>query len=399
MSINLVSESTAREMANALALIAIAQAGNASQIESPRAVQQIVRQGLGSKAYPVGSRLEAAHSAYGAIAFDVLAHDVHKKPGDPDAHTMTLLMRDCVYNRLMDAPELLWANTTDAALPAGTYNFTLYKGGNGGRTEEDGTYQFTTTQPIPVGGGFTHPKVGAWYENAASYTPANITGNAITTYGADRATIETGIAVTAGSEGTSLGTASNAQSDIVNTVGSFNSVMRRAYGSNNWGESAARQWLNSAAAANAWWKAQTPFDLPPSYANADGLLAGFDADFLAAVGAVDITTARNNSYEIGGVTGGSYTTRDKFFLLSMTEVGFGKNGQIEEGSVLPYYIGATEADRIKYDISSPTPARHWWLRSPYLSNSNSVRNVTIAGGLSNSTASNGYGLAAACVIY
>lgn len=363
------------------------------------AVAELVRAGMGEAAFPVGSQFAVQHSEYGTLLFDVVGHNHHKKPGDPDAPTMTLLMHHCIYGCQIDASELLWANTGDSALAAGTYNFTLYKGSNGGQTYEDGTYQFTTTKPIPAGGGWTHNKVGNWYANAADYKPENITSGTVTTYDAAGTVLESGLAVTAGSDGTALGTASNAKADCVNTIGTFNSVMRRAYGSNNWAESAARQWLNSSAAANGWWQRQTIFDMVPNYANKAGSLAGLDPDFVDALGAVDIVTARNTIYEMGDTLGGSYTTRDKLFLPSMAEIGLGSNDSVAEGSVLPLYDGATQTDRIKYDQAAQTTARYWWLRSPLPWNAVRVRIVYPSGALNYSLATNDYRLAAACVIY
>lgn len=373
--------------------------GLSSAIDSWKNVPKIIRNGFGPKVLPVGSRLVVSHNEYSNIEIDVAAHNHHKKPGDPDAPTMTLLMHHCIYGRQIDASELLWSNTGDSALAAGAYNFTLYKGSNGGKTYEDGTYQFTTTKPIPAGGGWTHNKVGDWYANAADYKPENITSGTVTTYDAAGTVLESGLAVTAGNGGTALGTASNAKADCVNTIGTFNSIMRRAYAGNNWAESAARQWLNSSAAANSWWQRQTIFDLVPNYANKAGFLAGLDPDFVDALGAVDITTARNTIYEMGDTLGGSYTTRDKLFLPSMTEIGLGSNDSVAEGSVLPLYAGATQTDRIKYDQAAQTTACYWWLRSPNPLSANYVRNVSPSGALSSSGASFGAGLAAACVIY
>lgn len=362
-------------------------------------VQQLVQQGLGPVAFPVGTRFKTHHTEYGDIIWDVAAHNHHKKPDDPDAPTMTLLMHHCIFSRQIDASELLWANTGDSALAAGAYNFTLYKGSNNGETYEDGTYQFATTKPIPAVGGWTHNKVGNWHANAADYKPENITNGTVTTYDAAGTVLESGLAVTAGSGGTALGTASNAKADCVNTIGTFNSVMRRAYGSSNWADSASRQWLNSSAAANSWWQRQTIFDMVPSYANKAGFLAGLDPDFVDALGAVDIVTARNTIYEMGDTLGGSYTTRDKLFLPSMTEIGLGSNDSVAEGSVLPLYDGATQTDRIKYDQAAQTTARAWWLRSLGPRGAGVIRVVYPSGALGSSYATNDYGLAAACVIY
>ena len=363
------------------------------------AIAELVRAGMGEAAFTVGSQLAVQHSVFGTLLFDVAAHNHHKKPGDPDAPTMTLLMHHCIYSRQINASELLWANTGDSALAAGTYNFTLYKGSYDGQTYEDGTYQFTTTRPIPAGGGWTHNKVGVRYSNAADYKPENITSGTVTTYDAEGTVLESGLAVTAGSDGTVLGTASNSKANCMNTIGTFNSVTRRAYGSNNWAESAARQWLNSSAAANSWWQRQTIFDLAPSYANKEGFLAGLDPDFVDALGAVDITTARNTIYEMGDTLGGSYTTRDKLFLPSMAEIGLGSNGSVAEGSVLPLYDGATQTDRIKYDQIEPTSVRYWWLRSASSWNASGIYFINYSGELNFSTAISNYGMAAACVIY
>ena len=371
---------------------------NVRQSSKWGAIRYAVQDGDGPTKYPVGSQLSVHHDEYGTIVFDVVAHDLHKKPDDPTAHTMTLMMHDCINNRQIDASEMLWANTGKTALAAGTYNFTLYKGGYNGQTGEDGTYQFTLAKPIPAGGGWTHSQVGTPRASTAGYKPANIIGAYVTTYDANRNAIETGVAVTAGSGGTALGTASNAKANCVNTVGTFNSVSRRSAGSNNWQQSAVRQWLNSDAAANEWWQKQTAFDMRANYASAAGFLNGIDADFLSVLGAVDITTAKNTVYEVDA-TGGSYVTRDKVFCASMTEIGLGNNGDIAEGGVMGLYDGATATDRIKYDIAAPTTARNWWLRSPGRMVSNSTNVIKSDGGLTTNSAYAGNSVAACCVIY
>ena len=401
--LNIFTEGTQKQILDELrlqnSLVKVLASG--WNIDDFQTVQELVRGGGGKRYFPVGTQFAVPHSAYGGgtIIFDVVDHDGYKNPADAEAHSMTLLMHDCIYGRAVDASEMLWANSGDAALPAGTYNFTLYKGGNGGRTEEDGTYQFTTTQPIPAGGGWTHNKVGNWYEDTANYKPENITSGVVTTYDASGNQIEGNLTVTAGSGGTSLGTASNAQGDIVDTVGRFNSVMRRAYGSNHWGESAIRQWLNSADAANAWWKRQTIFDLPVSYANVAGFLNGLDPAFLGIVGEVDVVTAYNTIYNVDGNKAGTYTTRDKFFLASREELGYGTENNTSESKVFAFYDGAENVDKIKYDISATETARYWWLRSPYPFLAKDVRGVIPDGMLGYYSASIGCGAAAACVIY
>lgn len=361
-------------------------------------VRDVVRQGLGPKAFPVGSVLRTTHTTYGDILWRVMAHnhDIHK--ADPTRPTMRLEMISCIYNMQVDAPELLWANTGASELPAGTYNFALLKADYAGDIREDGTYQFTTEQAIPVGGGFRHSQAGAWKASTELYVPANIIGDRLTTYNASGEAIESNLSVTVGSGGTALGTASRNWADTINIIGRFNSTQRNAYGSNNAGESGVRQWLNSDLGANLWWVKKTPFDLEPSYANQPGFLAGFDADFLDALVTVDNICARNTIYEEGGTLGGSYVTTDKMFRPSMTELGLGVNNAIAEGAVLDYYEGTTALERIKFDIAIPATARYWWLRSPHPSLAHTMRYILPDGALHNHHAYNGYGVAPDCVI-
>ena len=170
------------------------------------------------------------------------------------------------------------------------------------------------------------------------------------------------MSVAEGTGGTNLGTADGNSPNM-------NHSHRLRYGSNNYGESAIRQYLNSNAAANAWWQPSNIFDRPPSYANVAGFVNGLPADFVDVLGAVDIDVIRNTIYEVDGVKGGSYTLRDKFFLPSMTELGLGKNNSIAEGAVLAYYASA-----------------------------NNVRYVNLDGALYDNYADVGLGAAPACVI-
>lgn len=348
-------------------------------VDSWTSVQQAMRLGLAPKAFPDGTQFQAPHAVYGNVVWEVVARNAEKKPGDPTAPTMTLLMRDVIYTRQFDAVNSL-CYCADG-LPAGTYNFSLLAGYDvdygGGKT-----YQFTLTNPVPAGGVLVFPwsyNVQASTVKVSSY-PTRVSTVAIES-----------VSVSEGSGGTSLGTADGLTPNM-------NHTHRIRYGSNNWAESAARQWLNSDKVANAWWEPQTIFDRPPAYANAAGFLGGFGEDFLAVLGKPAITTARNTVFEVGGTTGGSYTTADTFFLASMKNVGFGQNNSLDEGVLWDAYDGAQNADRIKYDIASAATARHWWLRSPHPTNANFVRSAITDGSLNYNYAITALGLAAACVI-
>ncbi len=304
------TNTTLGQISTELGLLAISNAGD---LNDPTTMARLVRAGLGEIAYPVGSQVTVTHSVYGDLVFDVAAHNFHKKTGDENAPTMTLLMHEAIKGFNFDNEEMLWANTTGAALPAGTYNFTLHYGFYGS-TAEDGTYQFTTTKEIPKNGGFRHSKLGS-----KSPKKANVTDGTITTYDASGTAVESSLAVTEGSEGTALGTASEYKKFCVNTIGTFNAAGRSYGGSNNWAESDLRQWLNSKADANKWWNKRTLFDLPAEYTAKAGFLNGFDRAVLNALGTVTLTTDSNGAYEADHDPSESYTTEDKAFLLRFAE--------------------------------------------------------------------------------
>ena len=217
------------------------------------------------------------------------------------------------------------------------------------------------------------------------------------TYDADNNIIESNLACTEGSEGTCLGTVSVAASSIVNMIGTFNSTQCNAYGSNIWSLSGVRQWLN--ADSTGWWVKQHMFDLAPSYSGTKGYLGDLDPAFVAILGEVEVSQKRNTVYAVDGQLSGYETTRDKVFLPSMTELNYGNNDGYAEGSVLEFYKGAGNTDRIKYDISSAPTARYWWMRSPYPWSASHVRGVGLDGSLRDNGASSGNGVAPACVIY
>lgn len=136
------------------------------------------------------------------------------------------------------------------------------------------------------------------------------------------------VGVTEGTGGTSLGTADGKATNM-------NHSHRIRYGSNNWVESAMRQYLNSDKAAGSVWTPQTKFDRHPSWnASTAGFMNGLDADFLAVIGKTTKVTCRNTVTDGGG----SDITKDKFFLLSRREVFAGNEvSNVTEGEPYPFY--------------------------------------------------------------
>ena len=152
--------------------------------------------------------------------------------------------------------------------------------------------------------------------------------------------------------------------------------MRAAYGNNRWSISNIRQWLNSSGAANSWFTKQHEYDAAPdtgnvdynavgAYADKPGFLAGFSIDVLQHFTNITNTTALCNADG-----GGSETTIDKVFLASCTEMGYGNNNGIAEGTHLSIKYPDTNS-RIK----SGTEYNYYWMRSSDVDSSYTVKLV------------------------
>ena len=326
-------------------------------------VQRLVRMGLHTKMFTVGDQFVANYNDV-PITWDVIGIN-HDTPTDKRyKNSLTLQAHDCIMDCQFDATEALYYAT--AELPAGTHVFTL----------DSGKYQFTTTQAVPVGGQVF---VSAWSGDA--YVPTTIT-----TYAADRTTIiETDLAVTSASG--------------VDTLTPVNHHQRCKYGSNNYLESAVRQFLNSNDTSFAW-TPKTNFDRPPSGApyTGGGFLKLLDQELVSVLGAVDKQVARNTVTDGGGQD----LFSDKVFLPSRVEVFGGTEGETAGESPYAFYSALAAsptneplAGRIKYLNGS---ARYWWLRSPRTGYAYLPRVVGTTGSVSDRRAGSAYGLAPACCI-
>lgn len=180
---------------------------------------------------------------------------------------------------------------------------------------------------------------------------------------------------------------------------------RKRYGNNRWIYANIRQWLNSQAAAGQWYSAQHGQDAPPSNANVwdnyneyqqeAGFLAGFSANFLAAL----LTTTRTvGKAQVDG--GGTESCTDKIFLATCTEVGL--SGDVTAGSKLAIFsndasrqakptaeaVSKSEYTNSSLNANSPW---YWWLADAYASISCNVRSVASSGALNWNDACRGNG--------
>ena len=346
---------------------------------------QLSTYGIAVTGTPIHGDAVIVHETAAKLVWDVIGIDEETPTDTQFTHSLTLGLHDCFTELQYDNREALFAFPN--GLAAGEYHFTIsaqpWYAGDVGKT-----VSFTLASAIPAGGQLV---VNNGYN-------ATMIGSSISSYanGSAATAIET-TSIAESSSGTDLGSVTNALSDDGNT----NSIQRALLGSNNWVESAMRQYLNSAAAAGSVWTPQTKFDRPPAWvANTPGFLNNVDPEFVSVLGRVNKITALNTVTD-----GGSKETKpEKVFLLSRSEVYAGDEVTGGEGAPYSYYksysdlnapgTGADE-NRIKYRNGA---AKYWWLRSPYASYAYVVRGVYPSGTLSNHYAANTSGVAPACVI-
>ena len=324
------------------------------------------------------------HETASTVIADVIGID-EEIPSDPKyTHSVTLQLHDCFTSLQFDEREALFY--AESAMPAGTYHFTLREQ-SWYAADVNKTFEFTLTQALAAGSQIC-------VTNAYN---AAITSGKVKTYSGGMSTtaIET-VDITEGNGGTDLGDVRNA------LVGqNTNSIQRALLGSNNWANSAMRQWLNSSAAAGSVWTPKTKFDRPPSWVSSiAGFLNGMDEDFVKAVGTVKKTTALNTVTDGGG----KVESDERFFLLSRSEVYGGNEVAGGEGAAYSYYAdysdlsgAGTGADtnRIKYRNNA---VQYWWLRSPNVPYAFYVRYVNTTGIVGNDGAYISIGVAPACAI-
>ena len=181
---------------------------------------------------------------------------------------------------------------------------------------------------------------------------------------------------------------------------------RQNYGNNRYRYSNISQWLNSNAAAGAWYTPQHSADHEPSstyvtynpYSGRAGLLAMIDANFVSLLLNTSIVTVKNTVTDGGGTE--SFIS--KMFLPSTTEVRLANEAGVEEGTLFPLFT-TTNSSRYAY----PTPecvsnsdyanasfntstVWHWRLRTPSSTTSQIPRHVNATGSLTQTNALVGF---------
>ena len=330
---------------------------------SPTSWAQIKREldlGHGPTILPVGSQIadtwaKDANNSYSA-PWDVVHYDA--------AGNMALNWHYAIPDGIpFDAPEAIYY-APSGGLAAGTYHIligTAY--GTGWDTAK--AIQFTLTEAMDEGDQLY---IECGTNNAND--PTN--GRAWNVYAQGSTTSKQSGTTSNGTGGTELGTIGAV--NVHRTNGNLNAISRVVYGSGRWKESAIRQWLNSSAAAGAWWTPQNGWDRPPSvHGSVRGFLAGCDSDFLNILETVTVTTALNTQEGFAETT---ETTQDKIFLPCLEnwyinpqlagegdEWDYYKALAQEAGLAGKFQQGQTYEILKKYRVDATTSAVTVWLRS------------------------------------
>lgn len=333
------------------------------------------------------------HETAAQIVFDIVAFDKDTPADSQFTHSMTLMSHYVTTTSFQfDAVELLHYCKT--AMSAGTYNFTLIHGQYGGGTDNDGTYYFTTTKEIPIGGGWRIDGWGGWESSL------NVLNKKISTYDASGNVLESGLIITSGTSGTSLGNYSARSADYTADELTYkNSIEKQGAGNNNYGRSAVRQYLNSEGIAGNWWRKQTVFDLANNYKAQAGFLHGLDKSFISSLGKVKVQCKTDSVFD-GNAT--EYFCEDKFFIPSENQVRFSVYGDEKPDypyweSLIPSKNNSANDFRIKYTKGGTSP-QYWWTRSTYRGYGNRIYIVGITGAYSHNGAIDVNGLVPACCI-
>ena len=260
-----------------------------------------------------------------------------------------------------------------------------------GTTKQDGNFGFTAPGDIPVGAKIRHSELGKYKSSADDYTKAKILSGTWTIYAADYSVLYSNVETIEDDTGTLLGTVTAFDPQYLdNNVAHVNFTQRNANGSNRAAHAAHGKWLNSDAAGAgsgaiaSWWTPSDEFDMP-IVSTLPGWLHGLDPEFRARLAKVWKRTAKSIADGYG-----YDDTQELVWVPSMTEIFGSNNNSIVETSpkgsagdpnwtgAYPLYVGATNADRIKYQSAT---ARYWFLRSPHPSFASLVRYVNTDGSL------------------
>ncbi len=342
------------------------------------------------------------HETAGELLFDIADFNKHHPANRNLNHSIQLLCSEAVAGFPYNPTQAL-AVVKSGSLPAGSYYFGVDANYDATyNSHEDGNIAFfVLTQPVPEGGQIMLSWPGnTLLKNAKISTYAKFSATAIESNIAIEMTDAVSVSVH------DLGTITNGElaEQIAGTTGAtmlVNNANRARYGSNDVRSAAMLQWLSSTK-KSGWHEQVSPFDRPLT-TPAAGFLYGVDPAFLAILGKVKLRSAFNTVCkclsDVGDTTANYYDGEHLGWLPSMTELGWGANNSVVEGSpdsegnvgtaaeaIFALFQGASNADRIRRNNGT---ARYWFLRSPNPSYAGDERRVTTDGSLTDYYARSG----------
>lgn len=357
-------------------------------------LQAIVDEGRAAAVLPVGTRIDDNWEKAAGTKYEAPWDVVHHYADGSMALCWHYAYPDGIN---FDAPEAIYYAGEDG-LAAGTYYIEIaYKYGDGWLVGNK--IYFTLTSAMDA-----DDQLFIDCGKDAKNDPAN--GRTWKVFAKGGTTVKQSGTTAASGTGAELGSTSSANPHRTN--GQINAPSRVVYGYNRWSQSAIRQWLNSEAAANAWWAPQNPWDRPSEQLNMHGFLAGLDPDLLAIIPTVDVVTALNSQE---GFEDPLETTQDKIFLPALNE--WDINPELAgEGEAWDYYKALAEEAGlsgqfqrsttypilIKYNVSAKTSAVSVWLRSAGRGGAYGEWCVGTSGNVSYNIACSGYRGCPACII-
>ena len=348
-------------MSSSLGVIARSQTGVVEEMDY-NAIKSVVAAGNAPAVFPVGTQLVNTYTGKDGKAYDcpwdvVKLDDIAEGETGTTAPAMVLQMHYASLEDIQFSAYQAFYVVQESGLAAGTYNVKM--GLDWGTNVKTGTvYQFTLTKNALAGARLTG------FYNAPDTAPTN--WKVYVYKDQQKSELLETCNVSAGSAGMNLGTF------LAKPNGSLNGLHPVGYGDNRWRKSAYRQYLNSDAAAGAWWQPQDKWDMKPDQADTlPGFLSGFSDDFKNALSRVKVVTYGNNVTDDGSAV----VTYDKVFLPSLQEI-YCSPQVSGDGTYWPYWKERTGAKtpqdlwrtyplRITRDLAQRTVGRDVRLRSAY----------------------------------
>lgn len=358
--------------------------------------KRMVDDGKAASLVPVGAQIVDKWNADANTQYDVPWDVVHY---DTDGSAFLKWHYATPDALPYDQPEAIYV--FDGTEQAGVENYILIKLAYGTGWAADAGIAFTLST-VPASGD----QLVLSTNTNNSNDPTD--GMAWNVYGVGQTTSKQSGTTRNSTSGVKLGETSASGTGFTN--GRVNAPQRVVYGYNRWSQSAFRQWLNSTAAAGAWWEPQNIWDRPPALAaTIRGFMAGLPAEFLAVVERTTVTTARNTAE---GAAETAETTEDYFWLPSLEEMYITPQLADVEGVPWDYYKelaeeaglsgrfaqSGTYSELISYSIASKSTPVYVRLRSAIRSTAYYAWVVNSSGNVGTNSAAHGFRGCPACKI-